>query len=437
MAGKKQVKSHDSILEWGEGNITRKPGSKRLYFDFRYFDERVEISTGLVDTEENQKKALAWLFVQRERMKNGTFRFAEAFPNASAEKKAFFSAKEGTEFTSRPQHVKFGEFITAWYKDVWCDYDSETKKIDYRSSIDYWILPFFGNLTFFEINTTVVGKFIKSLKQKKGKKANKNVGKPLSRKRILNLFLPLRAIWVDACEQYRWELPDPFRKLSEQLPDEEAVDECLDDNGCVPQPKTTPRQPLRFDAFMNYLDYMDPFYRPVAELWMLTGMIPSEMAGITPLHIRDGYLYVRRSISRGVERKKGKSKYRRREIKITSAIQRVLDVFLARPRIGVRLIALKKGGPLTATEFYDAWVAAEKKAQLRHRTPYCLRHSFAAWALTVGIDPNRLVSLMGHGSKKMVYEVYGEYVEGLEHDREKILSYFGEDFVAGELRKAA
>jgi integrase len=37
---------------------------------------------------------------------------------------------------------------------------------------------------------------------------------------------------------------------------------------------------------------------------------------------------------------------------------------------------------------------------------------------------------MGHGSKKMIYEVYGNYVEGLEKDKEKIHDYFGEDFLA-------
>jgi len=57
-----------------------------------------------------------------------------------------------------------------------------------------------------------------------------------------------------------------------------------------------------------------------------------------------------------------------------------------------------------------------------------MRHTFAAWALTLRMDPNRLVSLMGHGSKKMIYEVYGNYVEGLETDAGKILEYFGSDF---------
>jgi hypothetical protein len=64
-----------------------------------------------------------------------------------------------------------------------------------------------------------------------------------------------------------------------------------------------------------------------------------------------------------------------------------------------------------------------------YKVPYTMRHSFAAWALSLRMDPNRLVNLMGHGSKKMIYEVYGHYVEGLEKDAGKILGYFGKDFI--------
>jgi integrase len=58
-----------------------------------------------------------------------------------------------------------------------------------------------------------------------------------------------------------------------------------------------------------------------------------------------------------------------------------------------------------------------------------MRHTFAAWALTLRMDPNKLFSLMGHGSKKMIYEVYGKYEEGLEAVAGKILDYFGRDFI--------
>ena len=36
---------------------------------------------------------------------------------------------------------------------------------------------------------------------------------------------------------------------------------------------------------------------------------------------------------------------------------------------------------------------------------------------------------MGHGSKQMVYEVYGNYTDGLESDFWDIVSYFGKDFI--------
>ena len=41
----------------------------------------------------------------------------------------------------------------------------------------------------------------------------------------------------------------------------------------------------------------------------------------------------------------------------------------------------------------------------------------------------KLVNLMGHSSKQMVYQVYGEYVEDLEDDVDDIIAYFGKDFL--------
>lgn len=58
-----------------------------------------------------------------------------------------------------------------------------------------------------------------------------------------------------------------------------------------------------------------------------------------------------------------------------------------------------------------------------------MRHTFAALALPIGIDKNKLVHLMGHGSKEMVFETYGRYVKYLEKDRDMILEFFGKDFI--------
>ena len=43
---------------------------------------------------------------------------------------------------------------------------------------------------------------------------------------------------------------------------------------------------------------------------------------------------------------------------------------------------------------------------------------------------------MGHASKQMVYEVYGNYVDGLEEDGERIFGYFGQDLVIPQKKQS-
>ena len=52
--------------------------------------------------------------------------------------------------------------------------------------------------------------------------------------------------------------------------------------------------------------------------------------------------------------------------------------------------------------------------------------------LLLGMNKSRLVELMGHSTKKMVDEVYGKYRKGLVEERQAILDYMGEDFLALE-----
>ena len=77
----------------------------------------------------------------------------------------------------------------------------------------------------------------------------------------------------------------------------------------------------------------------------------------------------------------------------------------------------------------------ELLADVDYRTTYITRHTFAAWALAVGMNPDRLVALMGHNSKQMIYEVYGKYVKGLEKDAGRILEYLGRDFLELQIQR--
>lgn len=44
---------------------------------------------------------------------------------------------------------------------------------------------------------------------------------------------------------------------------------------------------------------------------------------------------------------------------------------------------------------------------------------------------------MGHGTKKMIYEVYGDYIEGIKENFWLILEYYGKDFAQPKLKQSA
>ena len=123
-----------------------------------------------------------------------------------------------------------------------------------------------------------------------------------------------------------------------------------------------------------------------------------------------------------------KNKYRKRSLPITAALRKRLDSVISRSD-GNYVFTMKSGRSFDIDSFRkNPWSSALKKAGIDYKVPYTLRHTFAAWSLTIGVDLNRLEKLMGHGSKQMLYEVYGKYVEGLETDAGNILDYYGKDF---------
>ncbi|MGB4783018.1 tyrosine-type recombinase/integrase, partial [Candidatus Methylomirabilis sp.] len=108
--------------------------------------------------------------------------------------------------------------------------------------------------------------------------------------------------------------------------------------------------------------------------------------------------------------------------------QERLDVLMAATE-GDYLFAMRNGVKFDNNSFTKyIWRKAFEMSGVKYRRPYALRHTHAAWALAIGVDPNRLAFRMGHGSKQMVFEVYGSYILGVEKDKNRIREYFGEDF---------
>jgi integrase len=392
-----------------KGSIIRKSGSKKLYLLLYYMGRRIEKSTGLADTRNNRVVVREWLDRQQQKIDAGIFKYAEAFPDAPNEEKSWFATREGWDYNPEPKHIIFGDYLERWLEEIWTKYQSEGKKDDYKRIIDSWLSPYFGDKTFHQITGVEVQRFLGSLRIKKGKKA----GEPMSGSRVRNILIVLRAIYNDACEEHHWNVADPFRFASRH----------------IPRKRKKQPQVFRFEEWTRLMENIDPYYRPIAEFMVLTGLIASEVAGLRREDIEGDKILVQNSIVDGKEKSTLKNIYRERSIPIGKRLKEIIQKASSRSS-GKYIFTMESGVPFDCCNFRKhAWEGAFKKSGITYRIPYATRHTFAAWALAAGIHPNRLVRLMGHGSKQMVYEVYGNYVEGLEKDEKAIRRYFGLDFL--------
>ncbi|MBW4054977.1 MAG: tyrosine-type recombinase/integrase [Proteobacteria bacterium] len=391
-----------------EGRIANKRGTKKLYFDFFYHGSRIEKSTGLNDDPANRTKAEGMLEKILQMKQDGTLEFSKLFPGASEEEKEFHTQLEKGEYSPTPKVVTFGAYTKKWYETIWVNYPVATKQKDFKSVIDYWLVPFFGSKTFHHITGVTMQEFVATLKHKEGKKA----GQPLARSTMVNILQIFKSVWDDAVIQHRWLIFDPLMGMKKHLP----------------KKGKKKVEVFRFQEWETLLASMDEFYRPVTKLMVLTGLMASEIAALKASHIRDGYLYIEESIVRNVAKDELKNSYRERRIPVTQAIGEILD-HATKAANGNHLFIMENGKTFSAELFQRrVWTKAMKASNIPYRKPYTTRHTFAAWALTLGIDPNRLVAHMGHASKQMIYEVYGKYTEGQEKDRQAIQEYFGNDF---------
>lgn len=349
-----------------------------------------------------------------EKIKSGKFVFAEAFPSAPDSEKEWFAKQEGWDYAPSAKNIVIGDYLKKWDKEILEQYESSTKKFDYKQIIKCWIEPYFGQMTFYELTRFELKKFIGTLKCKIGK----NKGETLSRARMKNIITIIRTIYTDAADQYHWESPDPFRDVKKHI---------------TKNPAKT-REIFHFDEWMKILAAIPVWHRPMIEFMMLTGMIHSEISGLLRSHIHTDHIFIQQSIVRKEVSPRLKNEFRIRKFPLTRRNREILDEVLARTD-SPYVFARPDGRPYLRENFTErTWKTAIRKCEIPYRPPYSIRHSFVAWSLLGGIDPIRLVKLMGHGSKKMIYEVYGDYTNGLENNKWDIIEYLGKDFFEAKKR---
>ncbi|WP_427185479.1 Arm DNA-binding domain-containing protein [Bordetella bronchialis] len=163
--------------------------------------------------------------------------------------------------------------------------------------------------------------------------------------------------------------------------------------------------------------------RPMVEFWLETGPRPGEMlamswAGADWIHnrMRISDNLVTGMVDGKVTQvlKTPKTEAGMRDVDLTAAAVAALQAqkaytFLAGGRIWHDP---RKGAPWESEYQFrkSLWMPLCKRAGVRYRNPYQLRHTYASTRLTAGANPYWLANQMGHVDVEMVFKIYGKFI---------------------------
>jgi integrase len=176
-----------------------------------------------------------------------------------------------------------------------------------------------------------------------------------------------------------------------------------------PEPKRTEVMPFGTLAEVETLaDELLPHYRAIPLLGCLTGLGPSELLALERRDVDKAgkLLHVRRVLVGGSVRSYGKTA---NALRVVPLAQRALEALEAHPaRIGTPLLfSTRLGTPVDLHRWRARhWTPSLKAAGLRHRGPYAMRHTFAAWAIAAGLPTFEIATTMGT-SLEQLSKTYG------------------------------
>lgn len=431
------------------GSLYTMAGSKFVYISMYYYKQRLRFPTDREDTVKNWDELCQFLDNVGQKIKNHTFCFAKTFYWLDVATKEYFTRLEGGDYKPEPEHVLFGDYALDWISRKIPTFSSVTKQEYYCKALNSRVLPFFANMSFASITSATIEAFVDSLKRCNDKE------KPLTTKRIRNIVCPMAIVWQAACDENNWQLRNPFsclpakyKEIKDRALQQKEQDALLGDADVAAVSK---RDVFLLAEWERLREAIDPHYHLVLEL-LLRGVIGSELEGLQKADIKDDTILLRRSTVHEKDGKihlkfKLKNWYRTRQIPITAKMKSLVAEAVAKSvstsiisfeggmelPADTFLLTMKDGSPFNYDSFRDSvWNRAMKQTGLSPRVPYASRHTFVQWALLVGVNKSRVVDLMGHSTKKMVDEVYGRYRNGLIDEKQGILDYLGEDFLALE-----
>ena len=279
----------------------------------------------------------------------------------------------------------FGEVVEKWVK-VTIRRVRPSTMIDYKSAMNTYLLPRFGNTPIAAINYLDVEEMISEM--------------GCSAKRINNILVPLRSVF---------KLAHKNKYVKENLM-------LLVENHKIEKPNI---RPLSMDEVRLFLDNVNPFYQPFFTVAFFTGMRGGEMSALKwdNVHLDTKRIEIVETRVYGEEgRPKTGSSYR--TIDMLPMVHNALQEQASRTRLKSKYVFLNCDDKPIDVETLrkNAWTEGLKGAGIDYRPMIQTRHTFATLMITAGENIGWVQKMMGHSSLKMIIEKYYAFIPNMTHN---------------------
>ena len=274
----------------------------------------------------------------------------------------------------------FGEFAKTWVSIKAKEIKASTMR-DYRSAMNLYVLPKFGNMLMREISYLDVDRFKSEL--------------DCSAKRINNILVPMRSVYKMA---FKSGVVDDNIMLK--------VDNLRSDPPSI--------YPLTPEEVGRFLESVHPHYKDFFITAFFTGMRFGEMAALkkTNIFLDRGIAKICETLVYG-EEGRPKTKKSNRDIDLLPPVIEALkrQTLKTPGNTGYVFLDLAQK-PLRPDHVRKVvWKPALKKAGIEYRPLMQTRHTFATMMIDAGEDIGWVQKMLGHSSLQMIYTKYYSWIK--------------------------
>lgn len=222
-------------------------------------------------------------------------------------------------------------------------------------------------------------------------------------KAIRNMLIPLRSIFEDALNDGLITV-NPFERiaLSKLIRQTSKASDYVVDP-FTHEERAAILQACRADEW------------PMFQFWFETGLRPGELQALEWQHIDFEHAIVRIEQNQVAGVIKGpKTESGRRTVDLSPDALEALKAqkpisFMRGKRVWLNQRTLEPW-ETDAQVRKTAWLPLMKRAGIKYRNPYQIRHTYASTRLTAGANPWYIADQMGHADVTMVFKTYGKFI---------------------------